>query len=536
MRDSACLTYEAHFGLREKPFSLSPDPRFFFRNRSRGSAVDTLTAGIRRREGILALTGEVGTGKTTICRAVLESLDRKTFSAFVPDPILSREDLLKILLVEFGVVSADEINADRLRNATRTELSYPLYEFLGSLQPLRAFAVVVIDEAQVLPTGLLEEIRILSDLEREDKLLQLLLVGQPELDSRLATPELRQLTQRLTVRVDLDPLHREDIGPYIKHRLEVAGNGKVLFDESALEHIWLGSKGIPRIINLLCDRALARAASVQADAIDAQHIVDAATDLRIVLGENIPHASIGRCDEVPLTEGVAPADGPDVQPRQEARRSRASRQGLPHSYEMRHDAHYVEELESRAADATTNANGAAVKFERPTNPMSKRRAFAVVGVSMLITLVSLSAYFSVVNQRSAAGSADEARTTADARGGVLALNADITQLSRPVDVELPITEHIDSSLRRDTGFAIQLATFQGEPRAGDSVRELQAAGYDAFDVEVPLRSGGRVYAVFLGPYSDRPAAAREYERALQIPGYTAGRIVEMGNAELSRTE
>ena len=185
--DPGSLTYEPFFGLREKPFSLSSDPRFFFTESLHGAAFDTLAAAIRRREGLLVLTGEVGTGKTTLCRAVLQSLDQKTFAAFVQDPFLSREDLLKTLLVDFGVVSVDEIRSGRLRGASRTDLSYPLYDFLASLQPLKAFAVVMIDEAQNLAPELLEEIRILSDLDNGQKLLEVVLVGQPELQARMAT-------------------------------------------------------------------------------------------------------------------------------------------------------------------------------------------------------------------------------------------------------------------------------------------------------------------------------------------------------------
>jgi type II secretory pathway predicted ATPase ExeA len=159
-QDPGALTYEPYFGLQEKPFSLSPDPRFFFGKSSHGAAFNTLVSGIRRREGILVLTGEVGTGKTMLCRAVLQALDRKTFAAFVPDPCLSPEDLLKKLLVDFGVVTVDELRSGRMRTASRTDLSYPLYEFLASLQPLHAFAVVIIDEAQNLPPQTLEEIRI----------------------------------------------------------------------------------------------------------------------------------------------------------------------------------------------------------------------------------------------------------------------------------------------------------------------------------------------------------------------------------------
>ena len=198
---------------------------------------DELRAGIRRREGIIVLTGEPGTGKTTLCRSVLAALDRKTFCAFVPDPFVSREDLLKMLLIEFGVMSVDDVKSGRLHAATRPELSYPLYDFLRSLVPLQAYAVLIIDEAQNLSSQLLEEIRILADLEGPEKLLQLVLVGQPELRDKLKDPAMRQVDQRVSVRCSLQPLERDAVPEYIAHRLTVAGGGadRVEFTPEALD-------------------------------------------------------------------------------------------------------------------------------------------------------------------------------------------------------------------------------------------------------------------------------------------------------------
>jgi general secretion pathway protein A len=287
-QDPGSLTYERYFGLREKPFSLSSDPRFFFSNSTHGAAFDTLAASIRRREGILVLTGEVGTGKTTLCRAVFQSLDQKTFAALVPDPFLSREDLLKTLLVDFGVVSVDEIRSGRLRGVSRTDLSYLLYDFLASLQPLRAFAVVMIDEAQNLTTELLEEIRILSDLENRQKLIQVLLVGQPELQSRLATSAMRQVSQRVSVRCELIPLAREEVKPYVSRRLTVAGNdGRVRFTDAAIDLVGNASNGTPRLINLVCDRALLRAAHSRTWTVDSEHVVWALDDLKLPVARTL---------------------------------------------------------------------------------------------------------------------------------------------------------------------------------------------------------------------------------------------------------
>ena len=142
---SGSLTYEPFFGLREKAFSLSSDPRFLFKSPAHAPEFDALLAGIRRREGLIVLTGEIGTGKTTLCRSVLRHLDRRTFAAFVPDPFVSREDLLRTLLVDFGVVSIGDLTRGPFSGASRSDLSFLLYEFLDSLAPLQAFAVLVID-------------------------------------------------------------------------------------------------------------------------------------------------------------------------------------------------------------------------------------------------------------------------------------------------------------------------------------------------------------------------------------------------------
>jgi general secretion pathway protein A len=249
------LTYEPFYGMREKPFSLTSDSRFFYHSRWHAPAFGELVAGIRRRESLNVLSGDIGTGKTTLCRAVLQNLDRKTFSAFVPDPFASREELLKVLLVDFGVVSVDDLTRGRLKNATRTELSYVLYEFLGTLAPLQAFAVVIIDEAQNLSNHLLEEIRILSDADGQ---LQVVLVGQLELRDKLKQPEMRQVDQRVSVHCTLDPLGCEGVAGYIDHRLYAAGGtpDRVKFSDDAVEAIYDLSGGVPRIINRLCDRAL----------------------------------------------------------------------------------------------------------------------------------------------------------------------------------------------------------------------------------------------------------------------------------------
>ena len=198
--ERATLTYEPLLRLAREAVQPVHRPALPLSQRRRTAPVlHDLAAAIRRREGLIVLTGDIGLGKTTLCRAVLSQLDRKTFATFVPDPFVTREDLLKTMLIDFGVMSVEDLVKGRLKGASRPDLSYPLYEFLQSLAPLDAFAVLVIDEVQNLSLPLLEEIRILSDLEAAGrKLLQVVLVGQPEFDEHLRLPRMRQIKQRVT--------------------------------------------------------------------------------------------------------------------------------------------------------------------------------------------------------------------------------------------------------------------------------------------------------------------------------------------------
>jgi type II secretory pathway predicted ATPase ExeA len=313
------LTYEPFFGLKDKPFSLASDPAFFYNSASHRTAFDAIGAGIRRREGLIVLSGEIGTGKTTLCRAVLSQLDRKTFSTFVPDPFVTREDLLKMLLIGFGVASVADINGGRLQGASRQDLSYPLYEFLDSLVPLDAFAVLVIDEAQNLSLGVMEEVRILAELEKRQKLLQVVLVGQPELRENLRLPQMRQVEQRVTVRCELTPLAFRDVTEYVQHRLRVAAEtaGGVDFTGGALEAVHLASGGVPRLINLVCDRALQRAFDARRKTIDRDLVSAAVRDLD--LDERHARADLGTADILPLPfepalEPASPIAAPAVAP------------------------------------------------------------------------------------------------------------------------------------------------------------------------------------------------------------------------------
>jgi len=275
--------YERYYGFAEKPFSLTPDPKYLYRSQGHASAFDLLQYAIRRREGFAVITGDIGTGKTTICRALLEQIDRTTFTALVLNPFLSEEDLLKRILQDFGVVSREEIKSGRLAGVSKQDLIDVLYDFLLSLIPLKASAVLIIDEAQHLPLRVLEQIRILSNLETDkEKLLQIILVGQLDLQTVLRSPELRQLDQRISIRYQLKPLDREAVAAYVAHRLTIAGgSAAVTFAPRALAEVHRLSGGIPRLINLICDRALLAGFSVHASRITPEMVRHATDNLEL---------------------------------------------------------------------------------------------------------------------------------------------------------------------------------------------------------------------------------------------------------------
>jgi general secretion pathway protein A len=268
--------------LAEQPFSLEPDPKYLYRSESHANALELLQYAIARREGFVVITGDNGTGKTTLCRAFVENTDRKTFTALLLKPFLSEEDLLRAILQDLGVVSEGE-PWHGVRQPSKQELVNTLHDFLLSLVPLDARAVLIIDEAQDLPLSILEQIRILSNFEtNEKKLLQIFLVGQLSLTPLLRSPELRQLDQRVSIRYQLKPLREEEVGAYISHRLAIADAQKsVVFSPNALKVVHDYSGGIPRVINMLCDRALLGGSAAQRTRIDEDLVLTAAEGLNL---------------------------------------------------------------------------------------------------------------------------------------------------------------------------------------------------------------------------------------------------------------
>jgi general secretion pathway protein A len=241
--------YQEFYGLKEKPFVLTPDPQFLYLSEGHQTALESLVYGINQREGFMVIIGNIGTGKTTICRTLLEKLDGNVNTALIFNSFLTEEELLESILQDFGFSSKGRSKKERI-DALNKLLIYYLSHGKN--------AVLIIDEAQNLSAPVLEQIRMLSNLETEkEKMLQIILIGQTELEQKLKSPELRQLNQRIAIRHRLSPLSRTEMKSYIYQRLHTAGDrGNVTFSRSALEEIYKFSNGTPRLINLLCDRSL----------------------------------------------------------------------------------------------------------------------------------------------------------------------------------------------------------------------------------------------------------------------------------------
>src|SRR5262245_35572833 len=264
--------YEKFFSLEETPFVLTPDPRVLFRGKTHHEILAALVYGVTSQKGLMALIGDVGTGKTTLGRALLRELPEDVHSALVLNPHLSGAELMGAILDDLGV---------ERQGSTKGELMTTLGEYLLTAGERGETVLVVVDEAQQMSVEALEQIRILSNLETPTrKLLQIVLAGQPELESMLKRHELRQLDQRIGIRCRLSALDRRDTYRYVEHRLRAAGlSGRLPFTPDALALIYRHSRGIPRVINLVCDRALMAAYSAQAREVPASLVRSAIRNL-----------------------------------------------------------------------------------------------------------------------------------------------------------------------------------------------------------------------------------------------------------------
>ena len=265
--------YEAFYGLREHPFGTTPDPRYLYKSRAHREALAYLAHGIFLKKGFLALTGEVGAGKTTVVRAFVQTFHPCLEVSFVINTRVDFREMLFMLLTDFGV---------EIKSESKVSMLSQLNEFLIKRYAENQNPVLVIDEAQNLSPDVLEELRMLSNLEtNQQKLIQIVMVGQPELGELLQRDDLRQLRQRIPGICRMQLLSRDEVYRYIRYRLAVAGlgNGQLVFSESAIDEIYEHSLGTPRLVNMLCDRALLHAYLQKSRTIDADVVIASGQEL-----------------------------------------------------------------------------------------------------------------------------------------------------------------------------------------------------------------------------------------------------------------
>ncbi len=453
--------HEEYYGFSEKPFSLTPDPKYLYKSESHANAFDLLQYAIRRREGFVVVTGDIGTGKTTLCRAILEQLDRKTFTALVLNPFLSEDDLLRLILQDFGVVSREEIKRGRLAGVSKQELIDTLNEFLLSLQPLKARALLIIDEAQNLPRQVLEQIRILSNLETDkEKLLQIVLVGQLNLKDLLRSPELRQLDQRVSIRYELKPLTREETFAYVAHRLTIAGGGSLVsFAPKALDLVYKFSTGIPRLINLVCDRALLGGYSARTNRITPEIVRSAASGLDLV-------------------------------------RPRTSVFGW---------------VKRRAAAFSAGAAVMAV--------LSAAAAYGVIALQARAGSARPPAVASAVSDRKSG--ADAVVPAPQGTSGPVTPTPVDSQPRLDRQSAAPPRLSMDGPRR----YSVLVGSFRYEPEAASLLAELEGLGYRGRTSRVASASRGIWHQVFVGPYAELDRARQDEARVRQLPGYADAHLV-----------
>jgi general secretion pathway protein A len=465
--------HEEYYGFVEKPFSLTPDPKYLYKSESHANAFDLLQYAIRRREGFCVITGDIGTGKTTLCRAVLDQLDRRTFTALVLNPFITEEDLLRIILQDFGVVSREEIKRGRLAGVTKQELIDTLNEFLLSLLPLRAGALLIIDEAQNLPYQVLEQIRILSNLETDkEKLLQIVLVGQLNLQDLLRAPDLRQLDQRISIRYELKPLTAEETAAYVAHRLTIAGGGAaVSFAPKALELVHKYTGGIPRLINLLCDRALLGGYSARTNRITPDIVTTAAAGLelakpRVSLGEWMRRRAAAFVAGAAAMAVIAAGVGYGVIALQ-------ARSSTAHSGEAEPPATPQQHVAPPAAVVPAPVEQPAPATEEPKAPATDEPK--------------------APEPQSTSGRTDDVPAAAE---GV-----------------------------RAASYSVLVGSFRHETEVATLSRQLEELGFHARTARVDTGERGVWHQVLVGPYADIEEARRDEARVRQMPGYSDARLI-----------
>jgi general secretion pathway protein A len=358
--------YAAHFGLKREPFSIAPDPRYLFMSERHREALAHLLYGVRGGGGFVLLTGEIGAGKTTVCRCFLEQVPKRCNVAYIFNPKLTALELLQSVCEEFRI----EVHARSAGGATLKDHVDALNEYLLRSHAAGFNSVLIIDEAQNLSIDVLEQLRLLTNLEtNERKLLQIILIGQPELRDMLLKPELEQLAQRVVARFHLDPLAEDETAHYIKHRLSVAGmNGLIPFDRDARHRIYELTRGVPRRINLLCDRALLGAYAGGRQRVDKAIVDKAAREVFDTRGNASPWSRRRLAVTAGVTLGVTAAIAAGLWLTAAQRRSVAAEQAAAAASSVAASAAAASAAAASASDVGASAVPAAAAGTAITAP------------------------------------------------------------------------------------------------------------------------------------------------------------------------
>jgi general secretion pathway protein A len=497
--------YLEFFGLREKPFGLTPDPKFLFFSEKHREALDHLLYGIHQKEGFVLISGDTGTGKTTLCRALLERLDpHEVTTALILNPLLNEEELLKAILEDFGLPSA---------GATRKELLDVLNRFLLKTLAAGRTAVLIIDEAQHLSTECLEQVRLLSNLETyKEKLIQIILVGSEGLPAKLELVELRHLQQRISLRYHLRPLDKGETRSYLQHRLNMArAAGSTSFDKGAHREIYRFSKGVPRLINIIAERSLLAAYLAESRRIRQTHVVEGRQSLN----------------------GRFPRSRPSPLMR------------FNHSWKETSIALSVLVLASALVFVPTIREGLRSYVnrgftQRSFAPLNYSRQFVRAEIPQPKTAVMRSPIR--IEKRNFISPARQDKDTA-----LESLTGGTNSKARPVmedGSEEPKTAALAKSDARPSKerfpqyllkppyiYTIQVESFKDPEIAAARMRELQNRGFDAWVAWIDLGEMGTWYRVLVGKYKDKGEAqvmARklsqksEFHRARQIATHKEG--------------
>lgn len=494
--------YESFYRLNEKPFSLTPDPKFLFLSKQHQGALDHMLYGIRQREGFMTIVGDVGTGKTTLCRCLLDRLERNIQVALILNPMLSDMDLLRTCVHDLGVsptsvpdetpvmevssgedeefmidpnslatpIEGPEPDVEWIRHASKKELIDALNAFLLAQHGAGGSTVLIIDEAQNLSLDVMEQLRILSNLETEkEKLLQIIFVGQLELNGKLKLPELKQLNQRISIRYEISPLSPEETSQYINHRILVAGAGsRITFEPAALKEVYSYSKGYPRLINLVCDRALLAGYNEQVDAINRAHVKQG---IKSLLGEE-DKSYLGNYflkSRLPVFASVI-----------------FFLAGLAFFTVPRFDVHWGAEINRLLSRLGVN-QVATLKVPPSRVSLNKKSVDSPKSDSPPVTAVTDST---------------PAQPAAGNNG----------------PVKEAVAEKNKNSQESETDYRVQLYSLQNLAQAEEEVRKLKEEGYDAFWKKAA--SGNQEwYMVYAGPFKEAKTA-RIHVDALKFSGRT----------------